>query len=420
MDIFKRFTGPFQRGFKNASFMGIGTFLAQVIGFVGFLFMARLFGPTKFGIYNTVFAFVTIFHLFTLSGFQKVIVREGSNEDRSLSRILNKTIGLKLFCVLIAFVLCVGVSFFTNYSPFVKVLIIIFSTEIIHFGLDSFLETIYQTTEKMQYIAFFQILMKVLITGLSILFLYFGAGVLIILLINLFSRIGVLSLNYFWSRRFCKFRFNMKIHFEPEIFKALIVFSLMGFINTLAVKIDVLMITFLSTSSDVGIYSVAHEMGREGLILRNILAIAFFPIAVRLFKSSKVRVRTVLFYSIGLFFLVLLGCILVFFFAEDLITLLFKKEYLFSGHILKYLVFYLPFAFSTLPFTISLQATHNEKIVLIVMCITAAVNIPLNLVLFSHFGLIGIAYSTIVVFFLSAAFMSFLSIKRMKRQGFLI
>ena len=417
---FSQFVETFQRGIKNASFVGLGTFISQIIGFFGLIFIARLLGPKDFGVYATVLAFVSFFYLFTLGGMQKIVVREGSKDIGSFSQILDRTIGLKLIFVIAAALLCIGICFFTNYPPFTKVLVIIFSTEVIYFGLDSFLAAIYQTAEKMQFIAIFQVLVRVSVTGLSVLVLMLGAGVLEILLVNLFSKFFILVLNYFWSKKFHPFHINWRIHFDPNIVKATIIFSLMGFINMIAVKIDVLMVSFLSTSTDVGIYSVAHEIGREGLILRNILAMAFFPIAVKFFMSEKVKIKTILSFSLALWILIFLGCIFMFFVAEDLIVFLFKSDYSQSGHILRYLVFYLPFAFSSLPFTISLQATHNEKTVLYVMCLAAGANIPLNLVFFSLFGLVGIAYSTVAVFFLSAVAYPLLAIKKLKKDAYLI
>ncbi|MFH1944792.1 MAG: flippase [Acidobacteriota bacterium] len=416
----KNISSSFQRGMKNASYMGAGTFLSQIIGFVGFLFIARMLGVERFGVYNTVFAFVTFFHLFTLAGLQKIIVREGSKDIHSFSNVLDQTIGLKIFFTFSAFLLCILATFFTHYPPFTKVLIIIFSTEIIYFGLDSFLSAVFQTHEKMQYLALFQILIRSITTVFSILFLYLGAGVTFILLLNLIVKIGVLVYGYFISRRLSPFRFHLNIQFDSEILRGALIFSLMGFVNTLAIKIDVLMVSFLSTEADVGIYSAAHELGREGLIFRNILATAFFPIAVKLFTSKQVRIKTLFTYSLGLFVIVFAGAVVVFFFAEDLVVLLFRDEYRYSGFILKYLVFYLPFAFLTLPMTICLQATHNEQKVLFAMLIAALANIPLNLIFYYKFGLIGIAYSTIVVFICLAFFITFFTVSTMRKQGFLI
>jgi O-antigen/teichoic acid export membrane protein len=73
-----------------------------------------------------------------------------------------------------------------------------------------------------------------------------------------------------------------------------------------------------------------------------------------------------------------------------------------------------------LPFTTALQATHNEQLLLIVFAIAAALNVPLNILFFYEFGLIGIAYSTLVVFLAQAVALYVLSIRRMKRQGYLV
>ncbi len=408
------------RGLKNASFLSLGNLVSQAIGFVGFLFIARLFGPEKYGIYVTVLAFVTFFEIFDLSGLLKVIVREGSKDVGSLERTLNDTIFLKTIFFSLALVLCIGASFLTHYSQTIKVLIILFSMELIHSGLESFLSAIYQTVEKMQYLAAFTVLTRVLITVLSIVFLYLGAGVLAILLVNLFSRFLVLLINYVYSRRFAKFRFNFRLSLDPRILKATIIFSLMGIINTVAIKIDVLMLSFLTASRDVGIYSVAQEFIKEGILLRNMAAMAFFPIAVKFFHSGSVRVRTLLRYSFVLFFAVLAGCVVLSFFAPNIVVLFFGDKYAASGHIFRYLLFCLPSAFFMLPFTTALQATHNEQFLLIVFAIAAALNVPLNILFFYQFGLIGIAYSTLVVFLAQAVALYVLSIGRMKRQGYLV
>lgn len=413
-------TRHLHRGLKNASSLSLGNLVSQAVGFVGLLFIARLFGPERYGIYATVLAFVTFFEIFDLSGLLKVIVREGSKDVGSFERTLDNTIFLKTAFFSLALVLCVGASFLTRYSRTIKVLIIIYSIELVYSGLESFLSAIYQTFEKMQYLAAFTVLTRVLITVLSIVFLYLGAGVLVILLVNLFSRFLVLSINYVCSRRFARFRFNFRLSLDPRILKATIVFSLMGIINTVAIKIDVLMISFLAASRDVGVYSVAQTFTNEGLILRNAAAMAFFPAAVKLFHSGTVKARTLMRYSFVLFFAVLAGCLALSLFAPGLIVLLFGDKYAASGHIFRYLLFCLPSAFFMLPFTTALQATHNEQLLLVVVAIAAALNVPLNILFFYEFGLIGIAYSTLVVFLAQAVALYALSVRRMKRQGYLV
>ena len=48
------------------------------------------------------------------------------------------------------------------------------------------------------------------------------------------------------------------------------------------------MISWLGTSIDVGIYSVAFQITQLGIIVRNILATAYFPIFVKMFHKKIV------------------------------------------------------------------------------------------------------------------------------------
>ena len=84
-------------------------------------------------------------------------------------------------------------------------------------------------------------------------------------------------------------------------------------------------------------------------------------------------------------------------FSEQAITLLFGPKYSESGIILSVLIFYLAFTFFSLPFTNTIQATHNESNILKICWVGPCLNIGLNILFFKLFGLIGIAYSTLVV-----------------------
>lgn len=407
----------FKRGFKNASFIGGGNIISQLMGLVGLIFIARLFGPEDYGIYTTVMTFVTFFHLFLFGGLHKVLVREGSKKIEAFYKILESTSGFRLATILLSLILCIGATLFTNYSDTLKLFIIIYSTEVIHTGIDSFISSIYQATEEMQYMAYFTVSTRFLVTGFSIAFLYLGGGILTILIVNLICKFAVLIIKFLHTRKLIKFNFNFNLNLKSlysPLLKATLIFSLLSFINTLAIKLDILMISFLSTSTDVGIYAIAYQISKEGLMLRNVMATAFFPIAVKFLTQNEVKMRTLLSYSFLMFFIVLAGCVLLFFFAQDIVILVFGTQYAQSGYILKFLIFYLAFSFFTLPLTTYLQSSHNEHILLIVYVVTALTNIPLNIILFYQFGLIGIAYSTLIVFLAQAILVAFLTNKKMR------
>ena len=408
------------RGIKNASYLAAGNFIVQVITFIGFIYIARMLGPNDYGIYVTVGAFVGMFDILLLNGLNKAVLREGSKDVSSMHTYLEKTVGIRNLLILTAIIVCIICSFFTPYRFQTKLYIILFSSELAYNGVKGFLGTIYQATEKMQYISVFGIANQIIFVSLSIIFLYLGSGLLALFLIALFSHFSTLLMNYTISQKIIRFDIFSKIQFDKNLLKPALIFSLLAFVGFLVSRIDLLMISLLGTTKEVGIYGVAYKIAQQGEMLRNVNAVAFFPIFVKRFHNNTMKGGSLIKYSFfflnGIFLLSLAAS----FFVEDIIAFLFGTEYKNSGAILKVLIFYLCFSWATLPFTIAAQATHNEKHLLIPLLIMAGLNIPLNYIFFLEYGLIGIAYSTLVVFLIGYFSISNISYRMMKKQGHLI
>ena len=132
--------------------------------------------------------------------------------------------------------------------------------------------------------------------------------------------------------------------------------------------------------------------------------------------EGKKLIKYSIFFLGGIFSLSFIASI----YAEKIIIFLFGSQYESSGEILSILVFYIAFAWATLPFAISLQATHNEKYALWPISIMAGLNVPLNYIFFLKYGLKGIAYSSLVVFSFGALLWCLLTYFVLKKQGYLV
>jgi O-antigen/teichoic acid export membrane protein len=405
---------------KNASYLTLGNIVSQIISFIGFLFIARILGPENYGIYVTVVAYVGIFLILTLYGMNMLIVREGSKNLVEMDKYLEKVIGLKNLFVLIAIIVCISALFITNYDLQTKIFIVIFSSTLFLSSTKEFLDNIFQAHERMEYISIFTVANRLLFTGSAILVLYLDYGIPALLLLQIFYSAMFLIFEYRVTKKFVIFKFWKKIKWDKSIFKPAMVFSALTFFGILTTRIDLVMISLLGTSKDVGIYGVAYNIVLQGEMLRNIVLIAFFPILVKMFNSGSIRSRTLFRYSvimgIGIFILAILG----YFYSEPVVTLLFGERYSESGSILRILVFYIAIIFFMLPFAGACLATGNENLALMIAPVSAGMNIILNYILFLNFGLIGIAYSTIIVFSFSTIISIGLYYNRMKRQGFLV
>jgi O-antigen/teichoic acid export membrane protein len=407
------------RGIKNASYLAIGNLLTQIVSFIGFLYIARMLGPNDYGIWVTVGAFVGMFDLLLLGGLNKAVLREASKDISSMHVYLEKTIGVKNLLNLLAIVVCIICSFLTPYNLQTKLYIIICSFGLSYNSFEGFLGIIYQATENMQYISIFSIINRISFVSLSIVFLYYGFGLLALYLIALFSNLSTLIINYKVSKKYTKFVFFSKIQFDINLLKPALIFSLISFIVFLTTRIDLLMISFLGTEKDVGIYGVAYKIASLGFILRNVTATAFFPIFVKHFQNKTMKGRTLIKYSLIFFSVIFVLSLAGSFFVEDIITFLFGSAYKNSGEILRILIFYLAFLWAALPFGTASQATHNENCILIPGLFVAVLNILLNYLLFIKYGLIGIAYSTLVVTLIGSLLISIIVYGKMKKQGYL-
>jgi len=255
---------------------------------------------------------------------------------------------------------------------------------------------------------------------LSIVCLYYGGGLLNLFLILLGSNLVTLWVTYRKSQTIVRFRFFSKIQFDKTLLKPAVVFSLLGFIAFFVSKVDLLMLSFLGEVEDVGVYGVAYKIVREGEMLRNVCSVAFFPILVKRFHGRTVKSTTLMRYSLTFFVGVMALSIVASCFVGRAIEVLFGADYRESAAILRVLIYYLAFSWASLPFTSILQATRNEWHLMIPALTMGGLNIALNYILFLRYGVIGIAYSTLVVQSVGCVLFGIVTFTILKRQRYLV
>ncbi len=390
-------------GVKNASFLTAGNLISQVISFVGFLYIARILGPEEYGIYATVFSFVALFSILSLNGLDKVILREGSKDIKKIRKTYENLIGVKNIFIILSIIACIAGAIIAPYTMKIKLLILLFSINLLFISYNKFHHIVYQAIEKMKYIAMLQILNRLLFVACSVILLTLGYGVLTLFIIILISNLLTLGLNIYISRKFIKINYLVGLIWEKKLVTSAVIFSLLGIIGFLSTKIDVVMISLMGSDPTVeaGLYYVAYIIVQQGEVVRNFTAIAFFPLFVKRFNknSNEINLKQWIFFGIITSMVVLIGTLTISIFSEQIITFLFGTEYRQSGKIFGILILYLFLIFFSLPFTNLMQATYNEKKILYFAWIGPVSNIILNFILYKHFGLIGIAYSTLIVTF---------------------
>ena len=134
--------------------------------------------------------------------------------------------------------------------------------------------------------AFLNIFNRVLFISLALTSLYLGFGLLALFIISLFSNFFTLIINFRLSKKFLSYKFWNKINWDKEILKPALIFSILSFTVLLTTRIDLIMISILGTSKDVGIYGVPYQITHIAMNIRNLVATAFFPIFVKTIKHT--------------------------------------------------------------------------------------------------------------------------------------
>ena len=398
-----------KRGIGNASYLTLASAISLLIGFAGMIYITRILGPQDYGIYLTVLSFVHFFGIFSLGGLNKTIVREGSKDIQNVTAVLERAVFLRSFFTILATLLCLLVVFFTNYEPTVRFFIIIYSLDLIFESFNSFFNTIFQIFEKMQYMAVISVVFRFFLTSSFIILLHLGYGVFEMIIANLLSHFLGLLVSLYFAKKFSKINLFVGVsEIKFDYFKSALTFSAIGFFVTIALKIDLLMISFLGNSTEVGIYGPAYNMASYADTLKNYISFAFFPVMVKYAHSDKFSTAILVKYSIILFLLTASVCTVVSYFAIDLVVFLFTEDFRFAGEILRTLIFFVCFAWATLPFVIVAQAIGSEVLLLKTFIIMAFSNVLFNVIFYNWYGLIGIAYSTITVYGIGSIFQCFM------------
>ncbi len=273
----------------------------------------------------------------------------------------------------------------------------------------------------MQYISVISILMKLLFVSGAILLLYFEYPLISLFIWIVISNGIILILDIYLSKRFVVFSYFSKISVNLDLIKKSLIFSILGFFIMLTTGIDLVMISILGSSHEVGLYGVSQQLIQQGFAVRDAVALAFFPIFIKkLANGGVIKKKVILKYSFMTLTVMLLLSVGLYYFATDIIILLFGPEYTQSGDILKYLVFIIAIYWAMLPFTSSLTATYNEMKLVYIYSMSAVLNIILNYFLYTQYGIIGVVYSTIIVFIFLGCSISFIGYHTLSKQGYFV
>jgi O-antigen/teichoic acid export membrane protein len=383
---------------KNSVWLISEKLFRFLFGFLITTLIIKHLGPTDFGFFTYSLTIASIFGLLSKFGLDVILVKELSENNSDESKLLSSALFIRISFSILSFFLVIPVIYFLGESNLIISLVFIFLICNIFQSYELF-ESFLQSRLKNKISSLISISVLLIASLVRIIFLYFDYGVLyfsLALLLEIFLLFFILII-------FLKYQ---NISLEKPDFSVckdlinksypLLISSIFAFVY---LKIDTIMLRFMTTFESVGIYSSAVKFSELLYFFPILIANSFLPILVKNKKNAN-QLKNTFFklfkitLSISLIFIIVLS-----FFSNFLVELVYGLKYIDASLVIKIHVWSLLFI-SMNAVCSKLIIIENKQIFFIkISFVGALLNIILNIFLIPYAGIYGAAYSTLFSYF---------------------
>jgi O-antigen/teichoic acid export membrane protein len=183
-------------------------------------------------------------------------------------------------------------------------------------------------------------------------------------------------------------------------------FAVTGALGILLTNTDILIISWMRSASEVGIYSAAIRIVQVLYLVPGIIQMSTMPLMARLAKKDNERFRAILERTLALIFLVSIplsvgGIIL----GTPIMKLVFGVGYAAGGLALSVLMLNLSFDYAGSVVASGIFAYDHQKNLIISSTIAGVSNVLFDIILIPRWGITGSAFATLIAQVLGNAYL---------------
>ncbi len=399
---------------KNVFAMFKGTFVAQILGVIGGLFIANIYGPKSYGIYGVFLSMASIITVVNTLQLEYAIVLTPKKQDKK--QIVNLLIFISTIITLLSLLLLFFFKQSTNFSINENLFVGIIAAFLL--SLVKIFEFSLISKDHFKVISFSKILTTLFTISFQILFFYISLkkGLIYGYLISIF----LVSI-YFFKKNGEKINF---INFKKKIelikdYHSLVKYAFpSNLINTIANNImPILIMMFFSNSESASYFLSIKILGAPFILISNAISKPYFQKATELYKNKdyhllkftkKVVTNSTI---IMVLFIILLNIFIKYFlsyFFDD------KWTYLMDYSLILSFLFIAKSIFSPISYIVEIM--DKNHIGLLFNCYLITVNIiAIYLAIRQNDSLSGIIFLSFING-LGYIFMYFYFLKQIKKQ----
>ena len=402
---------------KNYFYVFIGLGFSIFFAFANNLIIARQLNPSNYGLFFSILAIVMMFANLVVSGLPFYLQDQISNKMFSYKKIGNEIFLLFLLFIIFYFIILICWTYLGPNTLVDKKILLSLSILIVLSPFIEIAKTLLQINSKFFNISILNITVNFVRFLLIILVIYsslkldldtvsviYILGSLFPFIISLYLFSKYLNFKFFFTNFHKLFSFKLIL----QTLKKTKFYISTNFLYFVYASLDILIIKYKLSNFDAGIFFAAYSI-ILGLQIFGEATIRTF--SFQYFKKIKSNIKSIkLFASQNTRFLMILVlpfCLIIFFYSDIIIELLYGDKYIISSGVLKYLVFLVPLRIISTNLsliTITKKRAYYNSIILLTILV---IKIPLMLILIHYFALVGVVICLITLEILNLMLISY-------------
>lgn len=384
---------------KNTFLNTIKSVASLLFPLITFPYISRILLTDNVGKINFGNSIISYFSLIASLGIYTYAIRECSkvrDKKETLNRLASEIYSLNIITTFISYILLFFLLIFVADLENYKFLIVLQSFSILCTTIGA--DWINYVEEDFGFITARTLFFQALSIVLMFIFIHQPSDYIKYAFITLLSSSGAQITNIIYRRKYCTIKLTTKINWKKHLQPVLLLFS-MQLAMIIYVNSDVTILGFVKGDTEVGLYSVSVKVYNiVQIIITAVQNVVIPKLAIHFSKKDYKSVNETLRYAFNFEMVLGLPCIIgINLVAEGVVLFLAGEDYLECIPSLRILMLAL-FASSIAGFinNLIMLPSGRDKLCMVSSCISAGLNLVLNLILIPFWGLNAAAFTTLI------------------------
>ena len=387
---------------SNTIYQLIGKLFTTVSTLLVTVFITRKLGAVTFGEFSIVLSYITPLFIICDFGVNAIVAKEFAKDKNAIYTHFKSALFLRIVISWGLIALGLSILPFTPYSLVVKTSILIGMLLVFTQAVFNGCNIIFQTNSSYKFATYAQIISSVLAVLLVSISINYHLGLLYIVYSFVLANLSLAFISYYTVRKYVTPRAKLvNLNYWKKTLTDSSPLGLALILNTFMVASDRLLLSFLATPTDVGIYSLAYKIFDGILVVPTFMMNSAYPFLVKKLTASSADFKLSLNRLVKtLFGLSILISVVIILSGRFVISFIWGIEMVSAYYPLAVLVSGLFTFFLSSPYSWALVVMEKQKRLPVFYGLGLIFNVVANLILIPQYGYMACAYITILTEFI--------------------